>query len=572
MRVLPDVAGIDKQFDYVVPEAWDADDRGRLVQVGSIVRIALHGRRVGGWVVATDVEPPAGVRLQPLAKVSGLGPPADVVDRARWVAHRWAGRWGAVLRSASPHRNVQKLPAPRTSPTMVEPFASGLATAFDKHRAVVRLAPATDVYPVVLEAARRGNALIVAPDVAQARHLGVRLRRAGVPVAIVPDDWAAARAGATVIGARTAALAPVVDLAAVVVLDEHVEALQEERNPTWHARDVAIERADRAGVPCVLVSPSPTLEALQWGPLLKPARAAERRGWPRVDIIDRRDDDPVRGGLLSEHLTEVLRGPAPVVGVLNRKGRSRRLACAFCGELARHEPCGVPFRQEGDAELLCPSCGETRPVICAFCGAGRFKNLRAGVSRLREEVEALALRPVVEITGDSDDVPPAEIYLGTEAVLHRVPRARAVVFFDFDQELLAPRYRAAEQAMALLIRAARMVGERGDGGRVVVQTRLPSHPVLDAARHADPSRFAEAERERRRPLQQPPFSAQAEVSGAAAAEFAARAGTVDTLTVLGPLDDRYLIRAATSGELADGLAYVERPSGRFRVAVDPPRV
>jgi primosomal protein N' (replication factor Y) (superfamily II helicase) len=66
----------------------------------------------------------------------------------------------------------------------------------------------------------------------------------------------------TVVGARAAAWAPAPDLAAVVVLDEHDEVWQEERVPTWHARDVAIERARRAGVPCVLVSPTPSLEAL----------------------------------------------------------------------------------------------------------------------------------------------------------------------------------------------------------------------------------------------------------------------------------------------------------------------
>ena len=88
VRVLPDVAGIEKTFDYEVPAAWDAPDdpRGALVQLGSIVRIDLHGRRVGGWVMAESVEPPAGVVLRPLAKVSGLGPPVDVIELARYVA------------------------------------------------------------------------------------------------------------------------------------------------------------------------------------------------------------------------------------------------------------------------------------------------------------------------------------------------------------------------------------------------------------------------------------------------------------------------------------------------------
>ena len=46
-RVVPDVVGLDKAFDYAVPE-------GLPVDVGTLVRVPLHGRRVGGWVVALD--------------------------------------------------------------------------------------------------------------------------------------------------------------------------------------------------------------------------------------------------------------------------------------------------------------------------------------------------------------------------------------------------------------------------------------------------------------------------------------------------------------------------------------
>ena len=44
-RVLPDVSGLDKAFDYLVPEHLDAT-----VEVGTRVRVDLHGRRVGGWI------------------------------------------------------------------------------------------------------------------------------------------------------------------------------------------------------------------------------------------------------------------------------------------------------------------------------------------------------------------------------------------------------------------------------------------------------------------------------------------------------------------------------------------
>jgi primosomal protein N' (replication factor Y) len=85
VRVLPDVPAIDKEFDYLVPDGVE-------VQVGDVVRIQLHGRRVGAWIVAVDVEPVPGVVLKPLAKVSGRGPAPELIDLATWAAWRWAGR------------------------------------------------------------------------------------------------------------------------------------------------------------------------------------------------------------------------------------------------------------------------------------------------------------------------------------------------------------------------------------------------------------------------------------------------------------------------------------------------
>jgi len=571
VRVLPDVAAIDKVFDYVVPERWEADGRAERVVMGAMVRIVLHGRRVGGWIVELDAEPPPGVTLLPLAKLTGYGPSADMVELCRWIAHRWSGRLARVLVSASPERTVPTMPEARPTPPAAASIGAGLAKAFDKDRAVVRLPPGADPFPVVQEAAGRGNALVVTPTVETARLIGARLRRAGVPVAVTPRDWEDALRGATVVGARSAVLAPVRDLAAVVVLDEHDETLQEERNPTWHARDVALERAARAGVPCVLVSPAPSLQALEAAPLLRPNRSVERRGWPVLTVIDRRDDDPVRGGLLSSDLTTVLRGDAPIVCVLNRKGRSRRLACGRCGELAWHESCSVPLAQTDDGALECPTCGERRPLVCDSCGSTGFKNLRAGVTRVREELEALARRPVVEVGAD-DDVTGAEVLVGTEAVLHRVTAARTVVFLDFDQELLARRYRASEQAMSLLVIAARLVGDRDGGGRLVVQTRVPDHEVLDAVRRADPGRVAEAERARRSQLGLPPYVGLAEVSGAGAEGFAIALRDDGEAEVLGPMDGRFLVKAADADRLADVLDRVPRPEERLRVAVDPPRV
>ena len=566
-RVLPDVPALSsKTFDYLVPERFRDQ-----VRVGTIVRVDLHRRRIGGWVVdVVDTPSPAvdAAALKSIAKVTGWGPSGDVMDLARWAAWRWAGRVTAFLGTASPLRAVPSLPPPSPRPAHLPDGAARVETS-----AVVRLPPGADVYPLVLGACRLGPALVLAPSVDTATHLGLRLRRAGVPVAIMPRDWAhAAAGGCTVVGARAAAWAPAPDLAAVVVIDEHDEAYAEERAPTWNARDVAVERAARAGVPVVLVSPMPSNEALALAdvaPLVVPTRRAERDGWPLIDVVDRRRDDPGTG-LYSRRLVDLLRSGRRVVCVLNRKGRARLLACHACGELARCEPCGAAVEQREDA-LTCRACGTTRPVVCIACGSTRMRTLRPGVSKIRDDLEALAGVAAAEVTGDGG-VADAPVVVGTEAVLHRVDHADAVAFLDFDQELLAPRYRAAEEAMALLVRAARVTGPRTNGGRVLVQTRLPKHEVIEGALHADPSRVSAAEAARRRALGYPPFAAMAVVSGEAAEGFVAQLGRPPGVVVLGPTDGRWLLRAPDHAALCDALAATPRPSGRLRVEVDPLRL
>jgi primosomal protein N' (replication factor Y) len=176
------------------------------------------------------------------------------------------------------------------------------------------------------------------------------------------------------------------------------------------------------------------------------------------------------------------------------------------------------------------------------------------------------------VSGADDGAPPAAgVYVGTEAVLHRVAQADVVAFLDIDAELLAPRYRAAEQAMALLVRGARLAGDRVHGGRLLVQTFLPRHEVLQAALHADPGRLVEPERARRELLGLPPAMALAALSGSGSDEMAAALLGAPGLQVGGGAG-RWTVKAPTWPELGAAIIATPRPKGsRVRVEVDPPR-
>jgi hypothetical protein len=246
VRVVPDVAALRRPFDYLVPE-----DAAGAIGVGTRVRVVLNGRRVAGWVVALDVDPPPGLRLRPLASVQGFGPPPAVVDLAHWAAWRWAGAVSAFLGAASSPTLVRGLPdvarprSPRhagpapVARTAVEathpevgsgPGANGhrrarahgpdgedttapevVTDALAGGIAVVELPPGDDGFALVRAAAELlfptdGGAsrvdpdgppgvLVLAPSERRAMALSTRLREAGYPVALLPGQWAMARAG-----------------------------------------------------------------------------------------------------------------------------------------------------------------------------------------------------------------------------------------------------------------------------------------------------------------------------------------------------------------------------------------
>jgi primosomal protein N' (replication factor Y) len=593
-RVQPDVPAVARAFDYLVP-----DDLAAGISVGTIVRVPLHGRRVRGWVMADGVSPEA-ERLVPIHKVASAGPPPELVELARWAAHRWAGPVTAFLRAASPPNAVRDA-APSELVSALHPVAAppgGLGPWSPAPVRVVTWPPAADRRALVASlCAAEGSTLVLTPEPAAAGALVRALAAEGRDVLhhhaeladrVRTEVWAAARLGArVVVGGRAAVWLPIPDLAAVVVLDERDEAYQEERAPTWQARDVARERARRTGAPATFVSPVPSPEAVHehGAALVTPADRVLRSGWPGLEVVDLGEEPPgtgVAARALGPAIQRALASGGRALVVVNRKGRARILACRACGNLARCTVCGAALAQPDDS-LDCPRCGTTRPPVCAECGATRFRAVRPGIQSVRDDVAALIPRAAVsEVDAETAEVGGATVLVGTEAVLHRVgrgsrPPVRLVAFLAFDEELLASRYRAHEQALWLLVRAARLLGSRADGGRLLVQTRMPDHPVLDVARHGDPRSFVTEELEVRRALGYPPFGAIAELSGAAAAVGAA-AATIRAagLTVLGGDDGPALVRAPSPEVLADGLAAADlapaRAVGRLRVGVDPPRV
>ena len=585
-RVVPDVTGVDKVFDYLIPsELLGA------IAVGDRVRVPLHGRNVPGWVTEigssddgfTDVD---SAKLRSVIKRLGFGPSNEVVQLAQWASHRWCGRLRAFFVAASPSTLVSTLPTARYQRAQVKVVGDVVvANAVGESRSLlVQRGPLKSPVDIMVGVALHGPSLVIVPTVLRARLFASSLKRHGFSVAVLPDEWDSAAGGVdVVIGSRTAVFARVPHLHSVVVIDEHDDSLREERTPTWHARDIAIERAQQLNISCVLVSALPSVAAKAWAGdrVLKSDNHETDSEWPTIALIDRTLDERWSNSLLSsEFIAELRDHSRRIVAVLNTKGRARLLACASCKSLARCVQCDAAVEIGATGQFSCPRCSTQRPQVCAKCSSAKFLTLKPGVSKLREEIAQAAgrkLADVVEVTGAGDDAMSIDqtkmLFVGTEAALHRVHEADTVVFLDIDQELSAPRYRASEIVGSLLVHAARLVGRSERGGKVMVQTHSVDSPVLQAMATLRIDQYLQSVSEMRNFMKLPPFGALAQLSGTNIDDAIHELQKNVFVNVSAASDGSYLVKASDWQDLADALSEIEPAKGvRLKVQVDPARV
>ena len=233
-------------------------------------------------------------------------------------------------------------------------------------------------------------------------------------------------------------------------------------------------------------------------------------------------------------------------------------------------------QDEAGGGLTCRRCDERRPAVCAECDAdpaqvapdrgdpghrgagGVDRRCGRGGHRL-PRIPGRASEPATAWW--SGPRPPSTGWAGPTLV----------AFLDIDQHLLAPRFAAGEETLSLLARAARLVGARAGGGRVLVQTRIPDHEVLRAAVHADPGLLVGPERAAPPDARASPRSAPwPPFGGPGGPAFAEALAAGRGGRRVSPVEaDRWLVRAPDHATLCDGLAAVPRPAERLRVEVDP---
>lgn len=561
-RVLIDVSGFARELDYVLPDQLIGK-----VSVGSIVRVRLKNRVVKGWVTSIDLrESEVSLRnLKPVLSVYSVGPDSEIVELARWVGHWFLGPMRTVLSSASPNRIIKSHPKLRTratasvsTPTLKRAISNGSSVQFVSK-------PQENGVELVLELARAGQTLVIVPSPQEVDRLVGFLRRQGVAASNYSTDWAGGLRGDTVVGTAKAALASLVTPQAFVVLDSQSSHYKMRRSPHWDVTTILQKRAEGRGVPLLLVSPFPSVEAsTRVESVVRLPERAQTQERATVEIVDVSVREELGSKLLSSKLVERLRSCGNGLVVVNRKSASNLLYCGACGVAISSED-GTSLMIEVDGCLVVPGGVETRPCVCQNCGSTKLKRYRLGVKGLADQLEALVGESAVTIDAGTDKIPTSNYYVGTSAAISRNLPVSVIAFADIDSDLAIPGNRTRYETAHQVIGAKRALA---NGGALIVQTRQPENEFIHWIISEDPTLMLAKETATRRAFGLAPYGYTAQISGKSA-DQAADALKAAKIEVLGPKDGAYLVKAKEASHIISEISELRSKLGaRLKVVVN----
>lgn len=355
------------------------------------------------------------------------------------------------------------------------------------------------------------------------------------------DEWYRIREGEfdVVIGSRGAVFAPQPDLGLIVIDEEHEWTYkQHEKAPFYHARQVALKRAELTGALVILGSATPDIESYhraqrgEYRLLELPERVGSAANpppaLPWVEIVDLRQElkqgnRSVFSRKLHRAIDLALRSNQQVILFLNRRGFAPWVQCRDCGHVLRCRRCEVTLTHHLPADqLVCHLCNYRVPVpeVCPECGGRRIRFLGIGTERLEEETakafpHARLLRWDRDVTGGKRSHEEilrkfqsheADILIGTQMIAKGldIPAVTVVGVINADIGLHFPDFRSGERTFQLLSQVIGRAGRGERAGMAIIQTYTPDHYAVTLAATHDYPAFCEQEIAFRRRFGYPP--------------------------------------------------------------------
>ena len=425
----------------------------------------------------------------------------------------------------------------------------------------------TEIYLKLCESVLEleGSALILVPEIALITQMEalfknrfgeqVALWHSGLDAKTRHDQWLAIRKGdkKIVVGTRSAVFSPLQNCLLIVVDEEHDSSYKQEDRLRYSARDIAVIRAQKLGIPVVLGSATPSIQsyhnaiAERYKLLILPERiysegskrddAGETekqegnvcaKAMPAVEIIDMRKEphNQVFSRRLKDVLIQNFEAGYQSLLFLNRRGYSNCALCPRCGFVMRCEACSVAMTYHiYKNELCCHYCGLQKPLpdVCPSCEKSILTRLGYGTEKVEHQVKKLLPEAnILRIDRDSIEnmrdlvdklncirKGEAHIIIGTQMLAkgHDFPLLNLTAVINADMSFNLPDFRAGEITAQLIFQVSGRPGRRPQSrGKVIIQTYTPSHYIFDALEKNKYEIFCDRELQSRRLLWYPPFN------------------------------------------------------------------
>ncbi|MDQ8692575.1 primosomal protein N' [Streptococcus sp. IsoGale022] len=407
----------------------------------------------------------------------------------------------------------------------------------------------TEVYlQVIAEALAQGKtAIMLVPEISLTPQVTDRfISRFGDQVAILHsglsdgekyDEWRKVERGAAqvVVGARSAIFAPLTNIGAIIIDEEHESSYKQDSNPRYHAREVALLRAQYNQAVLVLGSATPSLESHArasrgvYDFQLLSKRANPLAQIPQVEVVDFRDyigqhEASNFTPVLLEAIQDRLDKGEQTVLMLNRRGYSSFVMCRECGTVDSCPNCDISLTLHMDTKTMnCHYCGFAKniPQSCPNCASRSIRYYGTGTQKAYDELvqlfpQARILRMDVDTTRkkgsheailESFGQGQADILLGTQMIAKGLdfPNVTLVGVLNADTALNLPDFRSSERTFQLLTQVAGRAGRAEKAGQVFIQSYNPHHYAIEFAKRQDYEGFYAYEMGIRRQLGYPPY-------------------------------------------------------------------
>lgn len=337
-----------------------------------------------------------------------------------------------------------------------------------------------------------------------------------------------------IIATRSGLLFDTPKLGMIIVDEEHDASYKQQNIPTYHARDIAIVKAQKYNIPIILGSATPSVESYSHAlnskyHLLNLKSHALNQVNNAVHIINLQKSQTQAGIslVLIDKIKQTIAKNEQVLLFINRRGFAQSLICKDCGWCANCNQCDKPYTLHTKPQhLACHFCAKARGIImqCPNCQLRNLSDIGRGTEKLEDELNMLLPtaniarldRSLTQKKGALEDVlnkiksQHVDIIIGTQMITkgHDFQNVSLVGIINADAGFYSQDFHAVEKTAQLIIQVAGRTGRGKNAGDVYIQTFQPNNPLLKLILQADYAKFLTYTMETRKLLNYPPFSYQ----------------------------------------------------------------